>query len=322
MRYRIILLFALIFCFVIVTHVDAKEAASNSSCIFTPPTSNANAKNTIVKNAEIQEISPDQSTIQVGCGDKQLTILIQAPELKPTLPSFIKGDRVNLEYSQKAGLQSISVTRHLQEPLKLIATLLSTAIGLVFVFWLLLGLGAKPNLQDLIIGLDNRYSNSKTQIVLWFFVVIVTYISLTILRSLSGGLDFVGGIEIPQNLLLLSGLSALTFVAAKGITQDQVNTKKILKTQGTPNFPADLFRNDNNDVDLGDFQMIIVTLLAVGVYLVQIFRFLGTIELHQMVTLPDVDTTILATFGLGQGTYLAKKFVSTPGPGGSLPAAP
>ncbi|MNL40825.1 hypothetical protein D3C87_1632010 [compost metagenome] len=56
--------------------------------------------------------------------------------------------------------------------------------------------------------------------------------------------------------------------------------------------------------------MIFITLLAVVVYLVQIFGFLATIELHKMITLPDIDSTILSTFGLGQGAYLAKKFVS------------
>lgn len=29
-------------------------------------------------------------------------------------------------------------------------------------------------------------------------------------------------------------------------------------------------------------------------------------------TIPDVDSTILASFGLGQGAYLVKKFVSAP----------
>jgi hypothetical protein len=32
------------------------------------------------------------------------------------------------------------------------------------------------------------------------------------------------------------------------------------------------------------------------------------------VTLPDVDTTILSAFGLGQGAYLAKKALGTSTP--------
>jgi hypothetical protein len=48
--------------------------------------------------------------------------------------------------------------------------------------------------------------------------------------------------------------------------------------------------------------------MAVTVYLVQVFCFLGSIELLTVVTIPDVDTTILALFGLGQGAYLTKKY--------------
>jgi len=53
--------------------------------------------------------------------------------------------------------------------------------------------------------------------------------------------------------------------------------------------------------------MLIITLLATGMYLVLVFNFLGSLDLRATVDLPNVDTTILATFGLGQGAYLAKK---------------
>ena len=66
---------------------------------------------------------------------------------------------------------------------------------------------------------------------------------------------------------------------------------------------------------MADFQMVIITFLAVGCYLVRIFGFLGVVELHASISLPDVDTTILAVFGLGQGAYLSKKYVSDAGGG-------
>jgi hypothetical protein len=53
--------------------------------------------------------------------------------------------------------------------------------------------------------------------------------------------------------------------------------------------------------------MLAVTLVAVGMYLLLVFHFLESIEFLKTVSLPDVDTTILAGFGLGQGAYLAKK---------------
>ena len=58
-----------------------------------------------------------------------------------------------------------------------------------------------------------------------------------------------------------------------------------------------------------------VTLLAVGVYVVRVFVCLGQVELGGATLLPDVDRTILAAFGLGQGAYLAKQAASRPGEG-------
>jgi hypothetical protein len=51
----------------------------------------------------------------------------------------------------------------------------------------------------------------------------------------------------------------------------------------------------------------------VATYIVLIFNFFGHVEYSKLITLPDVDTTILATFGLGQGAYLTKKAVGNVG---------
>ena len=53
----------------------------------------------------------------------------------------------------------------------------------------------------------------------------------------------------------------------------------------------DLFRDDLGDIDFGDFQKILITLIAIS----------GS------VSLPDIDTVLLSSFGLGQGAYLVKK---------------
>ena len=76
---------------------------------------------------------------------------------------------------------------------------------------------------------------------------------------------------------------------------------------GQERFFRDLVQNDVGGFDFGDFQMLVVTFLAVAMYLILIFHFLGSIDFTKTLTLPDVDTTILAGFGLGQGAYLTKK---------------
>ena len=59
--------------------------------------------------------------------------------------------------------------------------------------------------------------------------------------------------------------------------------------------------------------MLIMTFLAVVTFLALVFHFLGSLEARTIVYLPDVDTTILASFGLGHGAYLTKKAVGNVG---------
>jgi hypothetical protein len=218
--------------------------------------------------------------------------------------------------------------------------LLLSFIGLFVVSTILLGGGV----LKLAVGLDNRLSNSKTQVALWFGILITTYVAALFLRAFAAGWDRFGGVDIPKNLALLSGMSAFTFGAAKAIrTNNEAKkgqaaaaavgaaaggaavgaavasggvpppaTVAVVATTPPVNRAAkpslrDLFTDDNGNVDVGDFQMVIVTLLAVGVYLVQAFNYLHFIPVTLTTTLPDVDSTILATFGLGQGAYLVKK---------------
>ncbi|HEY4920066.1 MAG TPA: hypothetical protein VII40_08185, partial [Xanthobacteraceae bacterium] len=82
----------------------------------------------------------------------------------------------------------------------------------------------------------------------------------------------------------------------------------------TPNILTDLFTNDYGQVDIGDFQMAFITLIAAVIFVLQGFDFLG--DIPQGVTqLPDVDSTLLSTFGIGQGAYLIKKMASNVGEG-------
>lgn len=186
---------------------------------------------------------------------------------------------------------------------------------------------------QLIVGQDNRYSNSKFQVMLWFFVLITTYIATFTLRICSG---VEGSIDIPTNLLLLSGMSTFTYGAAKGITTSKVNDAQAQgvpdpKTPAAaPSFLLDLTHDDGSpattgiasdgtplliaakkpSLDMGDTQMVMVTLLAVVSYLYAVVHFMGGPRLTEATTyMPDVDTTILSIFGLGQGAYITKKAV-------------
>ncbi len=179
----------------------------------------------------------------------------------------------------------------------------------------------RGHLNWLVIGEDNRYSNSKFQMALWFWALLSGYLAAIILRVARHDLGFAGGVGIPANLLAVSGLSALTFVGAKQIVVSRIDQRggnaRAVKPPSLvgPRFPTDLVTDDSGHrPDFGDFQMLIVTLLAIGVWLASVLHWLGAMPASPSTKLPDIDTTILGTFGIGQGAYLAKKFAGDNAP--------
>jgi hypothetical protein len=275
-----------------------------------------------LSNARIDDISSDFTSITVTeCSPsstcKAQTISVLDTATQKEVKNFKKNDRVSLQVTNdkdKTILQTISIVTVAVSFGKRILVLLTCFAACLFLTALL----TRFHPLRLVIGQDGRYSNSKVQMALWFSVVIVAYAATVYLRFTQASSDFLGGVNIPQNLLLLSGLSALTFGGAKGITTSKVDSALQAGLQNPKTFTAtpsfwNLVQNDLGMFDIGDFQMFFITLLAIGMFLVLIFNFLGTIEMRKVVNLPDVDTTILAAFGLGQGAYLAKKAAGNPG---------
>lgn len=305
-------LITLVICFLFPMKVNALDLVNQPTCEQENP-----------KTAKIVSITKDPSAILIQCRQDEVlskrTIPINTPELNTYLQNLQEGDLVFLEYNVQKTLKSLSVATADSDPVQRIflGGLIGALLWLIFSFLLQF-----QNPWMLTLGLDKRYSNSKTQMFSWFFILLTTYISTICLRGLNGGMSFIGGVAIPPNLLLMSGLSAFSFAAAKGITQSKVNekekednNKEKIKEADPQNakFPYDLFHNDKGDIDLGDFQMIVITAIAIVVYGFQVYDFLGKIEFHKVVTLPEIDSTLLASFGIGQGAYLAKKIVGNLG---------
>lgn len=221
-----------------------------------------------------------------------------------------KGDLIVVHEDGAAVTAVDSITRHVSGWARLVA------LGVALLC--LLGAAAiatQGRPQRFMIGVDNRYSNSQCQLVLWFGVVAIVYAATVALRIVVLGWDYVGGVDMPTNLIALTGLSAFSFGSAKVVTVAKVNAAatqypnvRAKPSAAAPRLMADLVQNDNGQADLGDFQMILVTLAAVVIFLVTAFHFLGALELATPTTiLPDVDTGLLAGFGIGQGAYLVKK---------------
>lgn len=185
--------------------------------------------------------------------------------------------------------------------------------GSLVVLYLITEFAARWRSRKFLIGADNRYSNSQCQMVLWFGAVATMYLGTLVLRVAILGWDYLGGIGITANLAAVTGLSALSFGGAKAITMSkieraaQAGLPPVKVPAARPSLRTDLFLNDNGRADFGDFQMILITMAAVAIFVVEAFHTAGMLVMSSHIRLPNVDSSLLAGFGIGQGAYLVKK---------------
>lgn len=270
--------------------------------------------------ARIDAVAGDQATVVVtptppATPAEQwtpITLSVADPKLKTDLKSFAAGDLVWIT-ADGGTMQAVEIQKVAVPFLRRLVTTFLVALILWLLAWLSIR-GTGYPLSRFIVGRDNRYSKSKFQIAIWFATVIVVYLAALYLRWWGSRPSLVGGVDIPENLLLLSGISALSFATAKGITQGRANRAAagvdVKPRAAAPSFPSDLVTDDSSQPDLGDFQMVVITVIAVAVYIVQAFSFLSLLHLKAQVVIPDVDPTLLGIFGISHGAYLTKKAVS------------
>jgi hypothetical protein len=287
----------------------------------------------------VASVDPSGSPLELFDDQKLLSLTPETPTIAAAVKRLKSGDVARAEVTGEA--PEAKVTK-VEVPVYSVTKLLLAAIllGSVVLLYLLTKalLGRRP-IGALVLGLDGRYSNSKFQATLWFGVVITTYLAAVAVRWIGSNHLLVGGVDIPQNLLLLSGLSALSFAGAKVITSNNVkkpeadtrskttaaptpqpapaaaapnapvHTRSGVPTK-QPSFPGDLVNDDYGVLSLARFQIMVITFVAVAVYVARVVAVFTDLPLTATMMLPDVDTTILAAFGLGQGAYLTNKVVS------------
>lgn len=262
------------------------------------------------------------------CNGKAYNVQVNDPALRAKLKQFNVGDRLRVDLNEASGKDEL---RDIRGPWSEDVSAANRLLVLTACALLILGFATavtRGHPLKFIVGMDHRYSNSKTQFALWFWVALSAYLATVVFRAWYAGWNFFGAVSIPQHLLEISGLSAISYGGAKAITTSKVAAAQNpvpafagapvpdaiddpkdtnARQSGQERFFHDLLQNDAGDFDFGDFQMLLVTFVAVAMYVSLIFHFLGSIEFLKTATLPDLDSTILAGFGLGQGAYLAKK---------------
>lgn len=186
-----------------------------------------------------------------------------------------------------------------------------SGIVVLVVAWLLYRvLAGTWNPWKLVEGADGRPSTSKLQWFIWTVVVVFSYGAVYAARAWTGHFEVIR--EIPANVLTAMGLSVATMAAAKGITVSYVAGGQVAKTKVDPKVdpqaagPGSLVKDDDGFPDLSKIQMLVWTLVAVGIYLIRL-----VIEIRTDLQLPDIDPALMVLMGLGQGAYLGKKLTTT-----------
>jgi hypothetical protein len=226
------------------------------------------------------------------------------------------GDVLTLNVDDAVEPETITKVASVQRPVSAARRSIAFGVALLLAFLAAL-VATRSHPLRFLVGVDNRYSNSQFQLVAWFAALAVVYLATLISRTSILGLEFVGGIAITANLVALTGLSALSFGAAKAITVSKLDKAGVRAKPAAlqPHLLTDLFTNDEGHADLGDFQMIGITVVAIAIFLVTAFSWLHLLSLSQAVTLPDIDSSLLTGFGVGQGAYLIKKAAVNVGAG-------
>ncbi len=208
-------------------------------------------------------------------------------------------------------------------------------ISLWTAIWLLMDV---LNPFRLVIGEDGRPSTSKLKPFLWTAVVVFSYAVLYAAKLKRGYIEAIS--EIPPNLLIAIGFDAATLVAAKGITESQVENGQVEKpspvnsstTRSSTSSntsanagPGAVFQDDKGFPDLVKTQTLVWTVFAIVIYLVTMDAVRNKIMNVPLFTaagpafptglgLPDIAPALMVLIGLGNAAYLGKKLVTTDTP--------
>lgn len=183
-------------------------------------------------------------------------------------------------------------------------------------------IGLTPKLRSLATGRDGRTSTSKVQVLLWTYAVLFVLWTLFFawliatlgadsddLLALKNGFQSFLHDGLDEDYLFLLGFPLGAAVGAKAITTSKVASGTAPKTEASPNTatPSQVVQDDQGNTDLGDYQYLLFTLLAIAYFLMQF-------ALNPSRGLPDMPATLVALTSLSAAAYVAKKGLYTDPP--------
>jgi hypothetical protein len=153
-------------------------------------------------------------------------------------------------------------------------------------------------------GVDNNYSASLLQFLIFTYVTAFAYVAVYVAR-LGAGLTVLP--NIPLNLLILMGISVASATASKGIVVSYVEQGKLPVDS---NDQSGVVKDKQGNVALTKVQMLIWAFIAAVIYVSTVVDFVQRGLYTQQGALPDVDGALLVLMGAAQGGYIGGKLVS------------
>lgn len=199
-----------------------------------------------------------------------------------------------------------------------LAWAVSAGVLILAAIWV--GLDA-PGVRFLGIFVDSRgrFSLTKLQLTLWTIVVVSLVSGLFLARWIKG-VDDALGFSIPDQLLIVLGISvgsAATSTTIKA-SKDRKEPDAIAASNedDRPRF-AQMFLEEEGEyadrvVDIPKFQNFWFTILAVAAYVLLAIREIEDASSVATITLPGFSATILTLLGISHAGYLAGKLPTAP----------
>ncbi len=173
----------------------------------------------------------------------------------------------------------------------------------------------KFRFTDLIREADGYPSLARLQFLCWTIIVIFCFTTASMVRLLGGLSEPPGATMIPENLLLLMGISVSVTPISAYMTNAKYGDPKPedLKRSKLDSRPWSSMLLENKMPSLSRFQMLSWTVLSIILYFSSFYIQLATLDISQLgnFNLPDIDFTMVALMGLSQGAYIGGKFVSS-----------
>ena len=160
-----------------------------------------------------------------------------------------------------------------------------------------------------VIGDDNRWSTSLTQLAMWTVAVGVALawlIGLVIFADLD--LDTVFDDDVWDQYLILLGGPFAAAVLAKGVVQYKTENGIVQKVEPAPDAqpsPTQIYKADGGGGDLVDAQYLLFNLIALGYFVV---------EFASSGSLPEIPGPLLALTGGAAALYAGNKAVASNAP--------